>query len=102
LVHPLGKDFASHKTVNHTIDEYVRGHVTPTRSKAPSRSALGVNDFERAEIPAPGIKGKRLTYRRADSIRKAEAITMKRGRKPISRETKRFMRWRARHKHEHD
>ena len=32
-----------------------------------------VNDFERTEIAAAGIKGKRLTYRRADSIRKAEA-----------------------------
>ena len=58
-----------------------RGHMnavlTPverggkSRTKASSRSALGVNDFERAEIG--GIKGKRLTYRRADSIRKAEA-----------------------------
>ena len=38
-----------------------------------NRSALGENDFERAEIAAAGIKGKRLTYRRADSIRKAEA-----------------------------
>jgi hypothetical protein len=79
-----------------------RGHMnavlTPverggkSRTKASSRSVLGVNDFERAEIAAAGIKGKRLTYRRADSIRKAEAITRKRGRKPISRKTKRFMR----------
>jgi hypothetical protein len=60
-----------------------RGHMnavlTPverggkSRTKASSRSVLGVNDFQRAEIAAAGIKGKRLTYRRADSIRKAEA-----------------------------
>ena len=60
-----------------------RGHrnavLTPverggkSRTKASSRSVLGVNDFERAEIAAAGIKGKRLTYRRADSIPKAEA-----------------------------
>jgi hypothetical protein len=23
----LGREFASHETINHTIDEYVRGHV---------------------------------------------------------------------------
>ena len=23
----VGKEFASHETINHTIDEYVRGHV---------------------------------------------------------------------------
>ena len=30
----LGKEYASHDVINHTIDEYVRGNVHPTRSKA--------------------------------------------------------------------
>jgi transposase-like protein len=101
----LGKEFASRETVNHTIDEYVRGHVHTNTVEGffsvfkrgmkgtyqhcgekhlhrylaefdfrySNRSALGVNDFERAEIAAAGIKGKRLTYRRTNSVRKAEA-----------------------------
>jgi hypothetical protein len=27
----LGKEFASHETINHTIDEYVRGNVCAHR-----------------------------------------------------------------------
>ncbi len=100
-----GKEFASHETVNHTIDEYVRGNVHTNTVEGffsvfkrgmkgtyqhcgekhlhrylaefdfrySNRSALGVSDFERAEIAAAGIKGKRLTYRRPNSVRKAEA-----------------------------
>lgn len=39
----IGKEYASHGTVNHTIEEYVRD--------------------ARAEIALKGIRGKRLTYR---------------------------------------
>jgi hypothetical protein len=38
-----------------------------------NRTALGVSDYMRAEIAAAGIKGKRVTYRRSNSVRKAEA-----------------------------
>jgi transposase-like protein len=101
----LGKDYASHETINHTIDEYVRGNVHTNTVEGffsvfkrgmkgtyqhcgekhlhrylaefdfrySNRSALGVNDFMRAEIAAAGIKGKRLTYRPSNSARKAEA-----------------------------
>jgi transposase-like protein len=101
----LGKEYASHETINHTIDEYVRGNVHTNTVEGffsvfkrgmkgtyqhcsekhlhrylaefdfrySNRIALGVNDFMRAEIAAAGIKGKRLTYRRPNSVRKAEA-----------------------------
>jgi hypothetical protein len=32
-----------------------------------ARSGLGVNDYERAELAAKGIVGKRLTYQRPHS-----------------------------------
>jgi transposase-like protein len=92
----LGAEFASHETVDHSKDEYVRGDVTTNTVenyfsvfkrgmrgtyqhcaekhlhrylaefdfRYNNRSALGVNDFIRAEILAKGIAGKRLTYRR--------------------------------------
>lgn len=95
----LGAEFASHETVDHSKDEYVRGDVTTNTVenyfsvfkrgmrgtyqhcaekhlhrylaefdfRYNNRSALGVNDYIRAEIAAMGIKGKRLTYRRPDS-----------------------------------
>jgi transposase-like protein len=101
----LGKEFANHETINHTIDEYVRGHVHTNTVEGffsifkrgmkgvyqhcsekhlhrylaefdfrySNRTALGVNDLMRAEIAAAGIKGKRLTYRRSNGVRKAEA-----------------------------
>ena len=92
----LGKEFAGHGTVNHSIDEYVRGnfwhtntvenyfsilkrgitgtyqHVSPQHLKR----YLGefdfrynerkISDAERAAKALQGIAGKRLTYRRAD------------------------------------
>jgi transposase-like protein len=96
---PITKDFAGHGTVNHSIEEYVRGnfwhtntvesyfsilkrgligtyhHVSSQHLKRylgefdfrhNERSALGVEDAERAEKAVAGIVGKRLTYRRAD------------------------------------
>jgi transposase-like protein len=92
----LGTEFASHETVDHSKDEYVRGDVTTNTVenyfsvfkrgmrgtyqhcaekhlhrylaefdfRYNNRSALGVNDYIRAEIAAMGIAGKRLTYRR--------------------------------------
>jgi hypothetical protein len=101
----LGKEFASHETVNHTIDEYVRGNVHTNTVEGhfsvfkrgmkgvyqhcaekhlhrylaecdfrySNRTALGVDDYKRAEIAAAGIEGKRLTYRRSNSMGKAKA-----------------------------
>jgi hypothetical protein len=91
------EDFAKHETVNHGIEEYVRGDV-PTNSaegffsilkrgitgyyfhvseahlhrylsefsfRHSNRSALGVEDLERADIAFKGAVGKRLTYQKA-------------------------------------
>jgi transposase-like protein len=104
----LGREFASHQTVKHSKDEYVRHEAWVTGGKLTidvvhtntvegyysifkrgmkgvyqhckekhlhrylaefdfrynTRTALGYNDYQRAEIAAAGIKGKRLTYRR--------------------------------------
>jgi transposase-like protein len=89
----LGRDFAGHETVNHGIEEYVRGdaqtntvesyfailkrgitgayhHVSQQHVKRSlaefdfrynERSALGVEDKERADRALKGIEGKRLT-----------------------------------------
>ena len=92
----IGSDFAGHGTVNHSIDEYVRGVFWHTNtvenyfsilkrgitgnyqwvSAKHLKRYLGefdfryntrkVSDMERAMIAAQGIKGKRLTYRRTD------------------------------------
>lgn len=100
----LGKEFASHKTVNHSQDEYVgkdgagvqsaeaffailkRGvygtfhsvseqhlqrYVDEFVFRWNNRSALGVEDFERAAEMLKGIAGKRLTYRRPDEAEDA-------------------------------
>lgn len=96
---PIMGDFAGHGTVNHSIEQYVRGlwwhtntvesyfsilkrgiigtyhHVSPQHLKRylgefefrhNERSALGVEDTERAEKAVLGVAGKRLTYRRTD------------------------------------
>jgi hypothetical protein len=92
----VGADFASHETVNHRREEYVRGDITTNTVEGyysifkrgmkgvyqhcsekhlhrylaefdfrySNRSALGIEDRERADILASGIVGKRLTYRR--------------------------------------
>lgn len=96
---PITKGFAGHGTVNHSIEEYVRGnfwhtntvesyfsilkrgligtyhHVSPQHLKRylgefdfrhNERTALGVDDAERAAKAVVGVAGKRLTYRQAD------------------------------------
>lgn len=87
--------FASHETVDHSKDEYVRGIVSTNTVEGyysifkrgmkgvyqhcsekhlhrylrefdfrySNRSALGVEDTERAHIAVKGVEGKRLTYR---------------------------------------
>ena len=96
----IGKEFAKHRTVNHSQDEYFRYEDGAGVQSAESffailkrgvygtfhsiseqhlqrycdefafrwnnRSALGIEDFERAAELLSGAKGKRLTYRRPD------------------------------------
>lgn len=91
----IGKGFKSHETVNHQVDEYVRGDVTTNTVEGffsvlkrgmtgtyqhcgshhlhrylaefgfryNHRSALGIEDNQRAVDVLKGIEGKRLTYR---------------------------------------
>ena len=92
----VGKTFASHEKVNHSIEEYVRGdahrQTVENYFSLLKRGIVGVyhhvsaahlkryvgefefryntrkrTDMERAALAAEGIKGKRLTYRRTDS-----------------------------------
>jgi transposase-like protein len=90
----IGEEFGGHGTVNHSIEEYVRGgfwhtntvegyfsllkrgiygtyhHVSATHLKRYvgefdfRYNTRRITDMERAQIAAEGIKGKRLTYRR--------------------------------------
>ena len=94
----FGSRFASHETVKHSEDEYVRGDVhtntvegvfsifkrgmigtyqhcgeqhlqrylTEFDFRYSNRTALGVDDKERARRAMKGIEGKRLTYRRTN------------------------------------
>ena len=92
-----GREFAGHGTVNHSIEEYVRGHFWHTNTVENYFSILkrgitgvyqhcspqhlkryvgefdfryntrGVDDMARTAIMAKGIQGKRLTYRRTDA-----------------------------------
>jgi transposase-like protein len=97
----IGKDFADHQTVAHTLGEYVskdgethtqtvesffslikRGitgsfhsvseqhlgrYVDEFAFRWNTRSALGIEDTERASLAIKAAAGKRLTYRKADS-----------------------------------
>lgn len=93
----VGREFAGHGSVNHSIDQYVRGTFWHTNtvegyfvilkrgitgvyqhvSQQHLKRYLGefdfryntrdVTDLERAAIAAKGIVGKRLTYRRTDA-----------------------------------
>ena len=97
----VGKEFAGHGRVNHSINEYVRGgfwhtntvegyfsilkrgiigtyhHVRPAHLKRYvgefdfRYNTRKITDMERAEIAAEGIKGKRFTYRRTDQAENA-------------------------------
>lgn len=98
----VGKEFASHASVNHSIHEYVRGndhtntiegyfsivkrgingvyqHVSATHLKRYlgefdfRYNYRGVSDFERADQALKGITGKRLTYRRTDTGQRPDA-----------------------------
>lgn len=51
----IGKEFVSHGTVQHGKSEYVREFDF----RYSNRTALGVNDAERAETALKGIGGKR-------------------------------------------
>jgi transposase-like protein len=92
----VGAEFGGHGTVNHSINEYVRGgfwhtntaenyfsilkrgifgvyhHVSPKHLKRYvgefdfRYNARNVSDFERANAALRGIEGKHLTYRRPD------------------------------------
>ncbi len=96
----LGKDFHSHESVDHSIDEYVRGDVTTNTVEGffsifkrgmkgvyqhcgkqhlhryaaefefryNHRAALKIDDTARANAILQGAEGKRLTYRRPDSV----------------------------------
>ena len=91
-----GREFGGHGTVNHSIEEYVRGgfwhtntvesyfailkrgiygvyhHVSPKHLKRYvgefdfRYNARGISDAARANAALRGIEGKRLTYRRID------------------------------------
>ena len=93
-----GEEYQGHGTVNHSIDEYVRGtfwhtntvenyfsifkrgvngvyhHVSPGHLKRYlgefdfRYNTRDVTDFERADEALKGINGKRLTYRRANGV----------------------------------
>lgn len=94
----IGKDFADHKTVNHSADEYfidgvgvqsaesffailkrgvmgsfhsvseqhLQRYVDEFAFRWNTRSALEIEDTERAERILKGAEGKRLTYRRTN------------------------------------
>lgn len=94
----IGKQFASHETVNHYGKEYARGHVTTNTIEGyfsvfkrgmtgvyqhcrerhlhrylaefdfryNNRSALQIEDAERADVLLRGITGKRLMYKTPD------------------------------------
>lgn len=96
----IGNDFAGHESVDHSIDEYVRGDVTTNTVEGffsifkrgmkgiyqhcgkqhlhrymaefdfryTHRAANDVDDTTRANLILKGAEGKRLTYRRADSV----------------------------------
>jgi hypothetical protein len=94
---PIGKEFASHKAVLHSIGEYVRGDAHSNTAEnffsIFKRGVIGtyhhmseqhlhrytaefdlryntrsMNDGERATVILTGMEGKRLTYRRADKL----------------------------------
>lgn len=96
----VGREFATHETVNHTAGEYVRNGITTNNVENYfsifkrgmkgvyqhcSEKHLGrylvefdfrynnrdVTDFERAEEALKGVEGKRLTYRRVGERRVA-------------------------------
>ena len=57
----------------HCSEKHLHRYVAEFDFRYTNRAALGVNDFERAEIAAAGIKGKRLTYRRPHKVTQSRA-----------------------------
>ena len=57
----------------HCIEKHLHRYVAEFDFRYSNRTALGVSDFERAEIAAAGINGKRLTYRRPHKITQSNA-----------------------------
>jgi len=52
----------------HCGEKHLHRYLAEFDFRYNTRTALGVNDYMRAELAAAGIKGKRLTYRRPHSI----------------------------------
>lgn len=101
----IGNEFIGHGTVNHSIDQYVRGVFWHTNTvenyfSILKRGVIGtfhhvseahlsryiaefdfryntrnISDFERAEKAIKGGEGKRLTYRRPDEGQNAKAAS---------------------------
>jgi transposase-like protein len=101
----IGKEFARHRTVNHSRDEYFKDgagvqsaesffailkrgvygtfhtisekhlhrYVDEFAFRWNTRSALGIEDEERASRAVKGAEGKRLTYRRPDQAKDNQA-----------------------------
>lgn len=57
----------------HCSEKHLHRYLAEFDFRYSNRSALGVNDYERAELMAKGIVGKRLTYRRPNG--KADAAS---------------------------
>lgn len=55
----------------HCGEQHLHRYLKEFDFRYSNRSALGVNDTQRAEIALSGIVGKRLTYRRTDSLQAA-------------------------------
>jgi hypothetical protein len=49
----------------HCREKHLHRYLAEFDFRYSTRAALGYNDYQRAEIAAAGIKGKRLTYRRS-------------------------------------
>jgi transposase-like protein len=57
----------------HCKEKHLHRYLAEFDFRYNTRTALGYNDYQRAEIAAAGIKGKRLTYRRPYKQSQAEA-----------------------------
>jgi transposase-like protein len=60
-------------TYHHVSQQHLKRYLAEFDFRYNERSALGVNDKERAERLLKGIVGKRLTYRRSDKTSDAQA-----------------------------
>jgi transposase-like protein len=60
-------------TYQHCGEKHLHRYLAEFDFRYNTRAGLGVNDYERAELAATGIKGKRLTYRRPDKVAQSSA-----------------------------